>query len=58
MSVRGLDRSVVVYKGVGGLRNGSEKRLEVLEEGVVRIGVRGLRIGGFRKGLYSRLLYF
>ena len=45
MSVRGLDRSVVVYRGVGGFRKGSKKTLEVLKEGVVGIGVRGLRVG-------------
>ena len=35
----------MVCKRVGGLRKGSKKRLEVLKEGVVGIGVRGLRIG-------------
>jgi len=39
VSVRGLDRSVVVYKGVGGLYKGSKKTLEVLKEGVVGVGV-------------------
>ena len=49
MSVRGLNRSVVVRRGVGGLRKGSKKTSEVLKEGIVGIGVRGLRrliIGG------------
>ena len=46
MSVRGLDRSVVVYRRVGGLCKGSKKRSGVLREGVVRIGVRGLKVGG------------
>ena len=49
VSVRGLDRSVVVRRGVGGLRKGSKKTSEVLKEGVVGIGVRGskrLRVGG------------
>ena len=32
----------MVYRRVGGLRKGSE-RLEVLVEGVVGIGVRGLK---------------
>ena len=42
----------MVCKRVRGLRKGSEKR----SEGVVGVGVRGLRMeGGFRKGLYSRL---
>ena len=59
VSVRGLNRSVVVRRGVGGLYKGSEKTLEVLKEGVVGIGVRGLkRLRGFCIGLYSRLLYF
>ena len=59
MSVRGLNRSVVVRRRVGGLRKGSEKRSEVLKEGVVGVGVRGLKEGrGFYTGLYSRLLYF
>ena len=39
VSVRGLNRSVVVRKGVRGLRKGSEKTSEVLKEGVVGIGV-------------------
>jgi hypothetical protein len=39
VSVRGLDRSVVVRRGVGGLRKGSKKTSEVLKEGVVGIGV-------------------
>ena len=39
VSVRGLNRSVVVCKGVGGLYKGSKKMLEVLKEGVVGIGV-------------------
>ena len=39
MSIRGLNRSVVVCRRVGGLRKGSKKRLGVLKEGVVRIGV-------------------
>jgi len=55
VSVRGLNRSVVVCRGVGGLRKGSKKTSEVLKEGIVRIEVRGLRMGGFRKGLYLRL---
>jgi hypothetical protein len=56
VSVRGLDRSVVVRRGVGGLRRGSEKRSEVLKEGVVGVGVRGSKEGrGFCIGLYSRL---
>ena len=46
VSVRGLDRSVVVRKGVGGLHKGSEKTLKVLKEGIVGIGVRGLRVRG------------
>ena len=46
VSIRGLNRSVVVYKRVGGLYKGSKKRSEVLKEGVVGIGVRGLRVGG------------
>ena len=41
MSVWGLDRSIVVCRGVGGLYKGSKKTSEVLKEGVVGIG--GLR---------------
>ena len=37
--IKGLDRSVVVCKGVGGLRKGSKKMLEVLKEGIIGIGV-------------------
>ena len=56
VSVRGLNRSVVVRKGVGGLRKGSKKTSEVLKEGVVGVGVRGSKEGrGFCTGLYSRL---
>ena len=44
MSVRGLNRSVVVRRGVGGLYKGSKKTSEVLKEGVVGIGVRGGRV--------------
>ena len=58
MSVRGLNRSVIVYRRVGGLYKGSKKGSGVLKEGVVRIGVRGLRVGEFCIGLYSRLLHF
>ena len=36
---RGLDRSVVVRGGVGGLYKGSGKTSEVLKEGIVGIGV-------------------
>ena len=39
VSVRDLNRSVVVYRGVGSLYKGSKKTLEVLKEGVVGIGV-------------------
>ena len=39
MSIQGLDRSVVVRRGVGGLYKGSKKTLEVLKEGIVGIGV-------------------
>ena len=46
MSVWGLNRSVVVRRGVGGLHKGSKKTLEVLKEGVV--GIRGLRFKGRR----------
>ena len=44
----------MVGRGVGGFRKGSKKRLEVLKEGVVGIGVRGLRIGGSVK-VYIRV---
>ena len=45
----------MVYKRVKGLRKGFKRKSEVLKEGVVGIGVRGLRVGGFCTGLYSRL---
>jgi hypothetical protein len=35
----------MVCRRVRGLRKGSEKRSEVLKEGVVGIGVRGLKVG-------------
>ena len=41
-----INKSIIVCRRVGGLYKGSEKRLEVLKEGVVGIGVRGLRVGG------------
>jgi len=44
-SVKAVNRSVVVRRKVRGLRKGSEKRSEVLKEGVVGIGVRGLKVG-------------
>jgi hypothetical protein len=44
----------VVYRRVRGLYNRSKKRLEVLKEGIVGIGVRGLRIGGSIK-VYIRV---
>ena len=48
--------SVVVCRRVGGLYKGSKKTLEVLKEGIVIVGVRGLKEGrGFCTGLYSRL---
>ena len=40
-----IDESVTVRRRVGGLCKGSKKTLKVLKEGVVGIGVRGLRIG-------------
>ena len=54
--MRVLDRSVVVCRTVGGLRKGSEKTSEVLKEGVVGIGVRGLRVGGSVQ-VYIRVYY-
>jgi len=38
-SVKVIGRSVMVCRRVGGFRKGSEKRLGVLREGVVGIGV-------------------
>jgi len=55
VSIRGLNRSIVVRRGVGGLRKGSEKRSEVLKEGIVGIGGSRFKDGGFYTGLYSRL---
>jgi len=40
-----IGRSVMVRRRAGGLRKGSKKRSEVLKEGVVGIGVRGLKVG-------------
>ena len=39
----------MVYKRVRSLYKESKKRSEVLKEGIVRIGVQGLRIGDFIK---------
>ena len=38
-SVKVINGSVTVRKRIGGLRKGSKKTLEVLKEGIVRIGV-------------------
>jgi hypothetical protein len=40
-----ISRSVIVCRRAGGLHKGSKKRSEVLKEGVVGIGVRGLKVG-------------
>ena len=57
--------SVMVCKRVRGLCKGSEKRSEVLEEGIIGVEVQGLKEvkdrgsrfkgRGFHIGLYSRL---
>jgi len=39
VSIRGLNKFVVVCRGVGGLYKGSKKTSEVLKEGVVGVGV-------------------
>ena len=44
-SVKVINKSVIVYRRVGGLYKGSKKTSEVLKEGVVGIGVQGLKIG-------------
>ena len=44
-SVKVIDGSVTVCRRVRGLYKGSEKRSEVLKEGVVGIGVRGSKVG-------------
>ena len=36
--------SITVYKRVRGLYKGSKKRLEVLKEGVIEVGVQGLKV--------------
>ena len=41
-----INGSVTVCRRVRGLYKGSEKTSEVLKEGVVGIGVYGLRVGG------------
>jgi hypothetical protein len=41
-----INGSVTLRRRVRGLRKGSEERSGVLREGVVGIGVRGLRVGG------------
>ena len=38
--------SITVCRRVRGLYKGSRERSEVLKEGVIGIGVQGLRIGG------------
>jgi hypothetical protein len=48
--------SVTVYRRVRGLRKGSKERLEVLREGVVEVGVQGLKVGGSVK-VYIRVYY-
>ena len=35
----------MAHRGIRGLRRVSKKRSEVLKEGMVGVGVRGLRIG-------------
>ena len=39
VSIRGLNRSIIVCRGVGGLYKGSKKILKVLKEGIIEIGV-------------------
>ena len=59
MSVRGLNRSVVVYRRVEGLYKGSEKILEVLKEGIVGIGVQGLiklRVGVLYRSIFASII--
>ena len=49
----------MVYRRVGGLRKGSKKTLEVLKEGVVGIGVRGLRrlrIGVLYRSVFASII--
>ena len=41
-----INGSVTVRRRVRGLYKGSKKTSEVLKEGIVGIGVRGLRVGG------------
>ena len=42
--MKAINGSVAVYKGVSSFHKGSKKRLEVLKEGIIGIGVQGLRI--------------
>jgi hypothetical protein len=45
----------MVRRRAGGFRKGSERRSEVLKEGVVGIGVQGFKGRWFCTGLYSHL---
>ena len=45
MSIKVVGGSIIVCRRVRGLYKGSKKRLGVLKEGVVGIGVQGLKIG-------------
>ena len=44
-SVKAVGGSVMVCKRVRGLYKGFKRKSKVLKEGIVRIGVQGLRIG-------------
>ena len=48
MSVKVVNRSVVVRRRVRGFRKGSGKGSGVLREGVVEVGVRGSWGGGYK----------
>ena len=54
MSVRGLNRSIVVCKRVGGLYKGS-KNVRGIKKGYSRNRGSRFKGRGFRIGLYSRL---
>ena len=46
----------MVRRRVGGLRKGSKKTSEVLKEGVVGIGVRGLRMGVLYRSVFASII--
>ena len=50
-----VNRSVVVRRRVRGLYRVFKKRLEVLKEGTVGVGVRGLRMGVLYRSVFASI---